>query len=72
VRGAAIPGNFCLRSGKRKLPLGLRDILSRYLPDYAYSVGALNTFMPFQGFRDLARSQDKAILADADPPYSTR
>ena len=47
-------------------------VLAGYLPDYAYAVGALNTEMPFERLRELAKIHDKAIRADADSDFSVK
>ena len=52
------------------LHLDYRILLSGYLPDYAYDVGATDTSIPFERLRDLARIHDKAAQADADPDFS--
>lgn len=54
------------------LPLDYRVLLSGYLPNYAYSLGATDTSMPFAKLRDLSRIHDKAILADDAPDFSAR
>jgi hypothetical protein len=54
------------------LPLDYRVVLAGYLPDYAYSVGALDTEMPFARLRELAKIHDTAIRANADPDFSAR
>ena len=54
------------------LHLDYRILLSGYLPDYAYDVGATDTSIPFERLRDLARIHDKAAQADADPDFSTK
>ena len=53
------------------LPLDYRILLSGYLPDYAYDVGATDTSIPFEKLRQLSRIRDNAIRADADPNFST-
>jgi hypothetical protein len=52
------------------LPLDYRVLLSGYLPNYAYDVGATDTSMPFEQLRALSRIHDKAMQADGDPDYS--
>jgi hypothetical protein len=52
------------------LPLDPRVLLSGYLPDYVYDLGALDTSMPFPRLRELSHIHDKATLADADPDFS--
>ena len=54
------------------LPLDYRVVLAGYLPDYAYAVGALDTEMPFERLRELAKIHDKAIRADTDPDFSAK
>ncbi len=54
------------------LPMDYRVLLSGYLPNYAYSLGATDTTMPFEQLRDLSRIYDKAIRADADPDFSAK
>jgi hypothetical protein len=54
------------------LPLDARVILAGYLPNFAYSVGAIDTSMPFKKLRELSRIHDNAIRADADPNFSAR
>jgi hypothetical protein len=52
------------------LPLDPRVLLSGYLPDYVYELGALDTSMPFARLRDLSHIHDKALRAGADPDFS--
>ena len=54
----------------RVLPLDYRILLSGYLPNYAYDIGATDTSIPFEQLRALARIHDKAKEADGDPDYS--
>lgn len=54
------------------LPLDPRILLSGYLPDYVYDLGALDTSVPFATLRKLARIHDRAMQADADPNFSAR
>lgn len=54
------------------LPVDYRLLLSGYLPNYAYDVGATNTSMPFEQLRDLSRIHDNALRADTDPDFSSR
>jgi hypothetical protein len=54
------------------MPVDYRVFLSGYLPNYAYSLGATDTSMPFEKLRDLSRIRDKAIRADDDPDFSTK
>jgi hypothetical protein len=54
------------------LPLDYRVLLSGYLPNYAYDLGAIDTSVSFETLRGLARIHDKAVRADADPDFSVR
>ena len=54
------------------LPLDPRIILSGYLPNYAYAVGATDTSIPFEKLRELSRIHDKALRAGRDPDFSAR
>src|SRR5262249_32442654 len=54
------------------LPFDLRVVLSGYLPNYAYDLGAPETTMPFPELRDRSRIGKRASLADADPDFSTK
>lgn len=54
------------------LPLDPRVLLSGYLPDYVYELGALDTSMPFPQLRTLARIHDRALQAGSDPDFSVR
>ncbi|MCW3477170.1 Lnb N-terminal periplasmic domain-containing protein [Limobrevibacterium gyesilva] len=54
------------------LPLDARVLLSGYLPDYAYDLGATDTSMPFAQLRAVSRIRDKAARADAAPDFSAR
>jgi hypothetical protein len=54
------------------LVLDYRVLLSGYLPDYAYSLGAIDTSMSFAKLRELSRIHDKALRADAAPDFATR
>jgi Domain of unknown function (DUF4105) len=54
------------------LPLDYRILLSGYLPDYAYDIGALDTSSAFKKLRALSRIHDKALLADTDPNFSAK
>jgi len=55
-----------------EVPMDYRVLLSGYLPNYAYSLGATVTSMPFEKLRDLSRIHDKALRAAADPNFSVR
>jgi hypothetical protein len=52
------------------LMLDYRVLLSGYLPNYAYDLGATDTSMPFEKLRELSRIHDSAARADADPAFS--
>jgi hypothetical protein len=54
------------------LPVDARIILSGYLPNYAYEMGATNTHMSFDRLRELSRIHDNALRADADPNFSAK
>ena len=54
------------------LPLDIRVLLSGYLPNYAYDLGATDTSLSFERLRELAKIHEKAMQADADPLFSTR
>jgi len=54
------------------LPLDIRVLLSGYLPNYAYDLGAIDTSMSFDTLRHLSKIHDKAVQADADPRFSAR
>jgi Domain of unknown function (DUF4105) len=54
------------------LPLDPRVLLSGYLPDYVYDLGAVDTNIPFEKLRNLARIHDKAVHADDDPDFSAK
>jgi Domain of unknown function (DUF4105) len=54
------------------LSLDIRVLLSGYLPNYAYDLGATDTSVSFERLRELAKIHDKAMQADADPLFSTR
>lgn len=49
-----------------------RVLLTGYLPNYAYDLGATDTSIPFEKLRERARIHDKAVQADADPNFSAR
>ncbi|HME20353.1 MAG TPA: DUF4105 domain-containing protein [Acetobacteraceae bacterium] len=61
-----------LRVIRPGLTLDYRVLLSGYLPDYAYDLGATDTSIPFQKLRELSRIHDKAARADAAPDFSAR
>jgi hypothetical protein len=54
------------------LPMDARVVLSGYLPNYVYDLGATDTSMSFEKLRGLSKIHDKAVLADADPNFSAR
>ena len=54
------------------LMLDYRVLLSGYLPNYAYDLGATDTSMPFEKLRELSRIRDKAVRADAAPDFAAR
>jgi hypothetical protein len=54
------------------LPYDPRVILSGYLPNYAYDLGATDTSMSFAKLRELSRIHDRAAMADDDPDFSVR
>jgi hypothetical protein len=54
------------------VPMDARVVLSGYLPNYAYDLGATDTSVSFEKLRDLSKIHDKAALADADPNFSAR
>ena len=56
------------------LPMDARVVLSGYLPNYVYDLGATDTSMSFEKLRGLSQIHDKAVLADADadPNFSAR
>jgi hypothetical protein len=59
-----------IRTLRPGLPLDYRILLSGYLPNYAYDVGATDTSMPFEQLRAFSRIHDKAMQADGDLDYS--
>jgi hypothetical protein len=54
------------------LKLDARVLLSGYLPDYVYDLGAVDTSMPLAELRERARIHGRAVRADADPDFSAR
>jgi hypothetical protein len=54
------------------LPLDIPVLFSRYLPNYAYDLGATETSKSFDALRHLSKIHDKAVQADADPSFSAR
>ena len=54
------------------LPLDIRVLLSGYLPNYAYDLGATDTNVSFERLRETAKVHDNAVQADTDPLFSAR
>ena len=54
------------------LPLDYRVLLSGYLANYAYELGATDTSMPFGALRARARIHDKALQVAADPNFAAK
>ncbi len=54
------------------LPIDPRILLSGYLPNYAYDLGAIDTSMSFEKLRALSRIHERAVRADDDPGFSAR
>ena len=54
------------------LPLDIRVLLSGYLPNYAYDLGATDTSLSFERLREIAKIHDNAVQADTDPLFSAR
>jgi hypothetical protein len=54
------------------VPMDARVILTGYLPNYAYDLGATDTSVSFEKLRELSKIHDKAAQADADPNFSAR
>jgi hypothetical protein len=54
------------------LPVDIRVLLSGYLPNYAYDLGATDTSVSFERLRKIAKIHDKAVQADTDPLFSAR
>jgi len=54
------------------LKMDPRVILSGYLPDYAYDLGALDTSISFDTLRELSKIHDKALLANAVSNFSAK
>jgi hypothetical protein len=54
------------------LPLDIRVLLSGYLPNYAYDLGATDTSVSFERLRKVAKIHDNAVQADSDPLFSAR
>jgi hypothetical protein len=55
-----------------QLTLDPRVILAGYLPNYAYSVGAIDTSRSFVKLRELSHIREKALMADTDPDFSAK
>ena len=49
-----------------------RILINGYLPNYLYSLGALDNRIPFDQLRTAARIHDKALQAGDDPNFSTQ
>jgi len=54
------------------VPMDARVLLSGYLPNYAYDLGATDTSVSFETLRELSKIRDKAALADVDSDFSMR
>jgi hypothetical protein len=54
------------------LPLDIRVLLSGYLPNYAYDLGATDTSVSFERLRETAKIHDNAVQADSDALFSAR
>jgi hypothetical protein len=54
------------------LPIDIRALLSGYLPNYAYDLGATDTAISFAKLRELSKIHDRALQADMDPQFSAR
>jgi hypothetical protein len=54
------------------VPMDVRVLLSGYLPNYAYDLGATDTSVSFEKLRELSKIHDKAAMADADPQFAAR
>jgi hypothetical protein len=61
-----------IRTIRPGLPLDYRVLLSGYLPNYAYDLGATDTSMPFAALRKLSHIRNMAAQADTDPNFSAR
>jgi len=59
-----------VRAVRPGLPLDYRVVLSGYLPQYVYALGALDTSVPFADLRDRSHIAGKA--ASTEPDFSTR
>src|SRR3954452_14912465 len=54
------------------VPMDARVLLSGYLPNYAYDLGATDTSVSFERLRETAKIHDNAVQADTDPLFSAR
>jgi hypothetical protein len=54
------------------LPLDPRILLSGYLPNYAYDIGAVNTDIPFRELYERSRIRINALASEDDPTFSAR
>jgi hypothetical protein len=54
------------------VPMDARVVLSGYLPNYAYDLGATDTSVSFGRLRDLSKIHDRVALADSDPNFSAK
>jgi hypothetical protein len=59
-----------MRVAGDSMPFNWRFIVNGYLPDYAYSRGALDTRMPLSEIKALAHIDKRAAAADAFPDFS--
>ena len=61
-----------IRTFRPGLPRDIRILLSGFLPDYAFEIGAVDTSISMDELRQRARIGDRARKADADPEFSVR
>ena len=61
-----------VRNIHASLPMDPRVLLSGYLADYVYELGAIDTSLPLDRLRQLSKIHDRALRADADPNFSAR
>jgi hypothetical protein len=54
------------------LPMDARVLLSGYLPNYVYDLGATVTSVSFEELRNRSKIHDKAVQADTAPDFSAR
>ena len=54
------------------LPLDPRILISGYLPNYAYDIGAVNTDIPFSELYERSKTRNNALAAADDPAFSAR